>query len=83
MHPSFERGFSNDFPKLYSNFKLLLFFRIKFQREARIHLGYEILSSWSRGLNLVRETLAFPFDSLPKVRNHYEYKDKIFTVNSK
>jgi len=83
MHPSFERGFSNDFPRLISNFKLLLLYRIKFAREERISVGHQLLASWIRGLDLTRETISYAFDSLPKVRNCYKYQDKVFTLESK
>jgi len=66
---------------VHSNVKLQLVNAIKFQRENRIHLFRVLRNQWLLMLNLTREAFLIPFSTLPKVRNLYYYKNKIFYLD--
>jgi len=66
---------------VHSNVKLQLVNAIKFQREERIHLFRVLRNQLSLALNLMREAFFVPLNSLPKVRNLYYYKNKIFYLD--
>lgn len=61
--------------------KLQIVNAIKFQREARISVFRVLRNQWLLGLNLIREAFFIPLVSLPKVRNLYYYKHKIFYLD--
>jgi len=66
---------------VHSNVKLQIVNAIKFQREKRISVFRVLRNQWFLGLNLIRETFLVPFNTLPKVRNLYFYKNKIFFLD--
>lgn len=62
------------------NFDSELWQNLKFVQETRINVSRTILASWTRGLNLIRETYLYPFTSLPRVRSWYRFENMKFIL---
>jgi len=65
-----------------STFKSDLFSKIKFNRENEIDIFRFLRVSWSQGINLSREVIYYPFNSLPRVRGLYVFSNKIFQLKN-
>jgi len=54
----------------------------KFMNEESINVSNTISASWTRGLNLIRETYLYPLNSLPRVRNYFHFESRRFILDN-